>query len=309
MRPFAPLFMVFAALAGCATSNGPARRGGEGPQIIAHRGASAVAPENTVAAFEEAIKQGADWFELDCQLSADGKVMVIHDSSLERTTGVKNSVSELTLSALKQLDAGVWFSPAFSGVRLPTLEEALVVAKKRVGVYVEIKSIDNDAALHDKLVAIAGAYPVRNKEMDQEMMAAIEASGTRNLELTRKTIAVIRAQRMENQVVLQSFSPVVCAIAVIEAPKIRTEFLGAEDEDDPAHWGRFVDFGNRIGVAGFNAHYKSLTEQRVKDFHRDGKTVAAWTVDEPQDLLRMKAWGVDNIITNKPAESRAVLGR
>ena len=81
--------------------------------VIAHRGASAVAPENTLAAFETATAMGADGIELDCQLSKDGHLVVIHDPTLERTTGRSGLVKDFTLAELKQLDAGAWFDQQF----------------------------------------------------------------------------------------------------------------------------------------------------------------------------------------------------
>lgn len=306
MHRLVPLFLVIAVLTGCATSTGH-RRAGELPVIIAHRGASADAPENTLAAFEEAVNQGADWYELDCRITRDGAVIVLHDSSLEKTTGVQAKVWDMNLADLKKLDAGSWFSQNFAGEPLPTLDESLTMAKDRIGVYVEIKSCDDDSALHGELLKIAEAHPERTKEMDAAVMAAIEASGTRNLLLTRKTIAAIRAQRMKKEAIIQSFSPVICAVALIEAPELRTEFLGSEDEDDPTHWERFVAFGTLLEVDGFNIHHDSLNAERVRAFQSTGKTVAAWTVDDAADIRQLTSWGVNAIITNKPAYCREVL--
>jgi glycerophosphoryl diester phosphodiesterase len=306
LRSFSLLTLVL-FLAGCASTPDHLPASANAPLIIAHRGASAVAPENTLAAFEEAVKQGADYYELDCRITKDQEVIVLHDSSLEKTTGVQARVWDMNLPELKQLDAGSWFSKDFAGELLPTLDESLAMAKNRIGVYVEIKSCNDDGALHEAMLGIARDYTERNAEMDAALMAAIKASGTRNLPLTRKSIAAIRAHGMEEQAVIQSFSPVICAVALIEAPDIRTEFLGSEDEDDPAHWDRFVAFGNLIGVHGFNVHQESLTAARVQDFQRTGKTVAAWTVDDKNDMLRLEAWGVNGIITNKPAYCREVL--
>jgi len=123
--------------------------------VIAHRGASAYAPENTLAAFALAAEMGANWFELDCTLTRDGEVIVIHDDTIDRTTGAKGSVAEMTLSELKQYDVGSWFDPKFAEERFPTLGEALDLAKeKRIGVYVEIKNSDDDRELMRELLAL-----------------------------------------------------------------------------------------------------------------------------------------------------------
>src|SRR5262249_57998109 len=103
------------------TTSGPPGR----PLVIAHRGASAVAPENTIAAFEQAITDGADAIELDLHLSRDDQLVVIHDASVGRTTNGSGSVRDRTLRELKRLDAGGWRGPKFAGQQLPTPQEGV----------------------------------------------------------------------------------------------------------------------------------------------------------------------------------------
>lgn len=98
--------------------------------IIAHRGASGYAPENTLAAFRRAVEIGAQFIETDLQISRDGHFVAIHDASLRRTTNGYGRVEDLTLSELKALDAGSWFAPAFAGERIPTLGEILEFAEQ-----------------------------------------------------------------------------------------------------------------------------------------------------------------------------------
>jgi glycerophosphoryl diester phosphodiesterase len=109
------------------------------PSVIAHRGVSGEAPENTLAAFRLALKAGVDGVELDVHLSADGVPVVLHDPALERTTTGRGLVVEQALVALKQLDAGRWFNQRFEGERIPTLAEALDLLKP-VRVIIEIKN-------------------------------------------------------------------------------------------------------------------------------------------------------------------------
>lgn len=109
--------------------------------VVAHRGASSVAPENTLAAFHKAIDFGADYFELDVWLSRDDSLMVIHDDSLHRTTDGSGPVADFSYAELMQLDAGSWFDPTFAGERIPTLKQALLPAKENdSGVCIEVKS-------------------------------------------------------------------------------------------------------------------------------------------------------------------------
>lgn len=108
--------------------------------IWAHRGASATAPENTLAAFRAAEAAGAAGIELDVHLSADGVPVVIHDETVERTTDGRGPVAALTLGQLLQLDAGSWFAPEFAGEALPTLEEVLEWVAGRLRLNLEIKA-------------------------------------------------------------------------------------------------------------------------------------------------------------------------
>lgn len=108
---------------------------------IAHRGASRIAPENTLAAFKEAIEIGVDAVELDLQGTADEQVVVIHDASLDRTTDQSGQIKETSLETIKQADAGTWFDPKFAGESVPTLAEALVSIADNAIVLLEIKDV------------------------------------------------------------------------------------------------------------------------------------------------------------------------
>lgn len=111
------------------------------PLVIAHRGSSGVAPENTMAAFRKAIEMGSDMIELDVQRSKDGHVVVFHDSTLKRTTNGSGSLSDYTLAELQQLDAGSWFSEEYKGEPIPTLAEVLEAIRGKCAVNIEIKNL------------------------------------------------------------------------------------------------------------------------------------------------------------------------
>jgi glycerophosphoryl diester phosphodiesterase len=121
-------------------------------QIIAHRGGAAVAPENTVAAFERGIADGADWLELDVQEDADGVIVVEHDRDFMRAAGVKLEVWQATKEDLTDLDIGSSFAPEFSDQRVPTLREVLELAKGKAGVFIELKYYGHDVSLEQKVV-------------------------------------------------------------------------------------------------------------------------------------------------------------
>lgn len=113
-------------------------------ELIAHRGFSAIAPENTLSAFKAAIAQGANAIECDVQLAADGQLVLIHDATLDRTTDGTGNVRDLPVSALKQLDAGIWFSDRFLGERIPTLTETFDLLQDcEIALYLEIKQAED----------------------------------------------------------------------------------------------------------------------------------------------------------------------
>lgn len=109
--------------------------------VIAHRGASGVAPENTMAAFVRAVEMGADAIELDCQLSKDGQLVVFHDSTLVRTTGRSGFVKDATVDELRRLDAGSWFAPSYANERIPLLVDVLHSLRGRCRLNIEVKNL------------------------------------------------------------------------------------------------------------------------------------------------------------------------
>src|SRR5690606_14260042 len=122
-----------------------------------------------------------------------------------------------------------WKDPKFTSEPVPTLGEALDLAKGRIGVYIEIKDSDDDAALKAAIRGTLGATPL-DAQREAALVELIEKSGTRNLALTRKVIAAVRDRAMEHDVVIQSFSPICVAVSLAEAPEIRTELLAEDDK-------------------------------------------------------------------------------
>ena len=166
------VFVGFAMLAFMVTrSNQPVL-------VIAHRGASAVAPENTLAAFRLAIEQGADFVELDVQESADGEVLVVHDSDLMKIGGGPAKIWEATAAELRAVDIGSHKGPQYSGERVPTLAEALAVCKGKARVDVELKSYGHDQKLEERVAAIVEAAGMANDcifmSLDHTMIARMK---------------------------------------------------------------------------------------------------------------------------------------
>lgn len=125
--------------------------------IMAHRGASAVAPENTLIAYRKAIEMGADYAELDVRQTRDGAIVLMHDKTVHRTTGVKGFVWDFTLAELKNLDAGSWFGEDFRGEPIPTLQEVVRLAKGRMKLNIEVKISESEPGIAQKVVDIVHA--------------------------------------------------------------------------------------------------------------------------------------------------------
>ncbi|MCX5771701.1 MAG: glycerophosphodiester phosphodiesterase family protein [Candidatus Hydrogenedentes bacterium] len=298
------------AMTGCATTGFRAGAPDGAIDVIAHRGASAYAPENTLASFKLARELNADWFELDCTLTKDGQVIVIHDDDTERTASVPGKVAKMTLAELKALDAGSWKAPEFAGERMPTLAEALDLARNlQIGVYIEIKDSANDYALMRGILEATQDAKTLSARQRGQVAGMIRDSRSLNYQLTLDVIKLIRERRMKRQVVIQSFSPIVCAVSLHEAPEIRTEFLAAKDEKKPEQWPYVLRWDQLLGAAGFNLDIDTVDRDTVPRLHSEKKTIAVWTVDDEETMRRLADWGVDAIITNKPDLCLRVLGR
>ena len=237
------------------------------PLIYAHRGASALAPENTLAAFQLAFQSGADGIELDVMLSRDKELVVIHDSTVDRTTDGTGKVAEMPLAALRELDAGAHFGEAFRGEKLPTLTEVFETVGGKMRINVELKNY---------------AHP-----MD---------------DLTRRVIALAERFQLEDSVLLSSFNPINLSKARRQNPKICRGLLVS-----PGNRRMLGGVGRLFPYHALHPYYEDVTPEMAADLRARGKQLNTWTVDEPQALLRLRAIGVDGIICNNPAAARAVL--
>lgn len=126
----------------------------EGFIITAHRGASAAAPENTLIAYKKAIEMGADYAELDVRQTKDGAIVLMHDKTVHRTTGVKGFVWDFTLEELRQMEAGSWFGEEFRGEPIPTLEEVIRLVKGRMKLNIEVKISEHEPGIAQRVVNI-----------------------------------------------------------------------------------------------------------------------------------------------------------
>ncbi len=240
------------------------------PVIFAHRGASAHAPENTIAAFELALAQNADAIELDVKLTADGHVVVIHDSTVDRTTGSRGRVKDLSLAQLRSLDAGSFFSEKYRGEKIPTLEEVLEAVGKRTIINVELKNYSTPG---DQLVVTVCMLVKKFSLQKHVMFSSFFASGLSKA---------------------RSYLPdVPCGLLALHGP------LGA--------WAR--SFGFMFSkYQALHPYLTDVTPQQVQRVHRLQRRIHVWTVNAAEDMRRLFRWGVDAIFTDDPQLAVQVRG-
>jgi len=237
-------------------------------RVIAHRGFSGRAPENTVAAIREAIAIGADMAEIDVTLTADERVVVIHDETLQRTTNGGGKVAEQDFDEIRSLDAGSWFAPQFAGEKVPTLGEVLDLVKGQILLNVEIKSEAADRGISDKVAA------------------------------------AIKERGMTDQVIVSSFSPTALEQMRAVAPEIRTAVLYNKElqrGQDP------VEIVRGLGASAFNIRGSRLKAKMLRSCREHGIPVGVYTVDKPRKMKQWVKKGIDAIFTNHPDRLLEVL--
>ena len=242
------------------------------PLDIAHRGASAYAPGNTLAAFRLALEMGADGFELDVMLSADGYLVVIHDDTVDHTTDGSGPVRQKTLAELKALDAGIRFDALFTGERIPTLQEVFDL--------------------------VAGTHAFVNVEIRTD---SLKGDG-----LEKKLVALIRRYGLGERLQVSSFNPFALWRMRRLAPDLPLALLYAEDRRVYLRdrWFAFLSRPDAL-----NPSFRMATQEHVRWAKSKGYRLYAWTVDEEPEMRRLIALEVDGIITNKPDLLRQVLAR
>jgi len=236
---------------------------------IAHRGASAIAPGNTLAAFEKAVELNADGIEFDVHLSADSVPVVIHDFTVDRTTNGSGRVADMTLAQLKQLDAGASFDPAFAGQRIPTLAEVLEAFGGQLLLNIELKS-----------------------------------AGTRDHGLERAVITQVAEHGLEDGVLLSSFNPFSLRRAKRLAPHVPVGLIYAPDMPLPL---RKAWLAPLCPHEARHPHHTMVDRGYMAWARRRGYAVNTWTVDDADEMRRLIALGVDGICTNRPDVLRDVL--
>ncbi len=153
------------------------RERGQWPLLVGHRGASAMAPENTMVSFERALADGADALEMDVWISADGHAVVIHDETVDRTTDGTGKVKDMSLADLRKLDAGSWFDPQFAGEKIPTLDEVLGWAAGKLRLILELKYSYDDASFDPELAPVVVKLIQEHRMVERVIFISYQTKG------------------------------------------------------------------------------------------------------------------------------------
>lgn len=230
------------------------------PLIIAHRGASVQAPENTMPAFRRAIELGADGIELDVHMSADGYLVVIHDETADRTSNSNGLIKDKTLSELKSLDFGSWFSEDFKDEKIPELEEVLWLLSGWDGLLnIEIKN-----------------GPVFYPGIEE---AVVEA---------------LHKYRRTDRTIISSFNHYSLVEIRRYDPEIKIAPLYMAGLYKP--W----EYAHSMGAAAIHPLFYNIVPEVVRGCKENNIMINPFTVDQPDHIKAVAAAGVDGIITNVP---------
>ena len=233
------------------------------PLIVAHRGSSARAPENTLAAFEQAIDEGADAIELDVRLSKDGELIVCHDATINRCSDGSGKAADLTLRELKRVSAGAWFGKRFAGERIPTLGEVLERCGHRISVNIELKAgrFENRSSLPDRCCELIASHHLRESVLVTSFHHSF----------------IARLRRIHPDIP--------AGLLLNPAHLVRRLFRMVRGFYD-------VDY---LVIGG-----ASLRKSFVEEAHRHGVKVGEFTVNSRRRMERAYRYALDAVITNDP---------
>lgn len=227
-------------------------------QILAHRGLSANAPENTIVSFRKALEANADGIEFDVQITKDKKLVVIHDEKVDRTTNGHGFVRDYTYGELKLLDAGGWFSEEYSSQRIPSLIEVLELVK------------DSDSVIH---IELKNSF-IGHKEMAQ------------------KVLEVIEQYNLQSRVVISSFNHQAVKTFNELGCNIETAILFEGVLSNP------IEYLKEIGAKSIHTSINSLNPSLLDILKKNNIKVRCYTINSPEDFLYLKGIGIDAVFTD-----------
>ncbi|KIX90600.1 glycerophosphodiester phosphodiesterase [Staphylococcus microti] len=245
---------------------------------IGHRGASGYAPEHTFVAYDKSLNEmGADYLEIDLQVTKDGHLVAMHDETVDRTTNSTGRVSDYTLAELKQLDAGSWFNDAhpkqqnqnYVGQQVPTLDEIFSRYGTKANYYIETKSPD--------------VYP----RMEEKLLATLKKHGLDKKNHLNKGKVVIQSFSQESLLKLHKLNPNVPLVQLMDIGELQQY-----DDNDLAYISSYA-----IGVG---PDYKDLTAENTQQLRQHGFHIHPYTVNDAESMKRLNDYGVTGVFTNYP---------
>jgi glycerophosphoryl diester phosphodiesterase len=250
-------------------------RGPRRPLVIGHRGDPSGAPEQTIPAFERAVRLGVDMIEADVRRTRDGRLVLLHDATVDRTTNGRGAVADLTFEELRRLDAGGWFSPDFAGARIPALDELFELAEHSgIGLCLEAKG---ESAAERASLALATADEIeRRGRLGQDVLASFDHD------------ALAAAAR---------------AVAGLRLAPERLPERGA------SVGGLVVEQARALGAPIVQHHHADLTVETVAAAHAAGLAIWVWSPERGDEVERALDLGVDAIMVDDVAAAVAVLRR
>jgi glycerophosphoryl diester phosphodiesterase len=287
------LALVAALLAACVSSPKPSSAPTAAPSpvagawpnvlVVAHRGGAALAPENTLAAFENALKIGADQVECDVHLSKDGELVVMHDPDLSRTTNGVRQISELTLAEIKKLNAAAKFgNGSWPEQQVPTLGQVLDLVKGKSGIQIEIKTAAGNA---------------RYLGIEKKVADALVASS-----MTASRQAIVISFDFPTLKDIKAIDPRIKTGALVNAQWMSARMTKAPEQI-------LDEVIESTGADYFMPTAGAVSEPLVQAPHARGLKMGVWTVDATSDMRRLAKWGVDAITSNQPDELKRTLGK
>ena len=240
--------------------------------VISHRGANLVAPQNTIEAFKKSMEVGCDGFETDIHLTKDGIPVVCHNFTIDETSNGKGAIKDMTLEQLRAFDFGKYKGEEFEGVKIPTLDEFLELSKK----------------MGDKM-----------KVLDIELKS--ERYGEAGTELAEKTIDAVKNHGLFDQLLISSFDPAILVVCKKIDKKCKTGILYSPDKMTGVKISMHpVSFAREIGADALHPYYMYATKSYVKKAHNAGLQVNPWTANKEKTVKKLLEAGVDGIITDNP---------
>ena len=243
--------------------------------VISHRGANRIAPQNTLPAFRKSIDFRADGFETDVHLTFDGVPVICHNYTVDETSDGKGLIRNKTLEDLKRLDFGAYFHRAYKGTKIPTLDEFLNLAKKAnlKVLNIEIKSPQN-----------------------------------KDYSIVEKTIQKVKEKGLFDKLLISSFDPIALTTCKDVDSDCKTGFLYSPKSPNVMRiLGKETEFARCIGADALHPFLWLVDRRLVERAHENGMAVNPWTVNRENDIKRLVKLGVDGVITDVPNFARKII--